>query len=80
MNISLPVSGPPPYSHAFTMQQPAGLDFIAVLSDASGWGSGGISELQSGYGQAAAWQRSALPLGTLTPAVQTSPEQECLKS
>ncbi|BEJ11668.1 hypothetical protein CspHIS471_0201280 [Cutaneotrichosporon sp. HIS471] len=45
-NISLPVSGGPPYSHTFKLEQPTGLEFAVVLSDATGWGTGGASDIQ----------------------------------
>ncbi|KLT40970.1 hypothetical protein CC85DRAFT_131021 [Cutaneotrichosporon oleaginosum] len=45
-NITLPASGSPPYSHTFKLEQPTGLEFAVVLSDATGWGAGGVSDIQ----------------------------------
>lgn len=46
INMSLPADGSSvPYSHTFTLQQPEGLEFIATMYDADGFGSGGASEV-----------------------------------
>ncbi|WWD21104.1 hypothetical protein CI109_105585 [Kwoniella shandongensis] len=42
-NISIPTDLTSPYSYTFTLDQPAGLEFMASMSDASGWGTGGTT-------------------------------------
>lgn len=45
MNISMPAQGQPPYSHTFTLPEPAGLDMVATMYDTDGFGSGGATNI-----------------------------------
>ncbi|KAL1406015.1 hypothetical protein Q8F55_007698 [Vanrija albida] len=45
-NVSIPAqSGSPPYTHTFALDQPEGLQMVATMYDATGWGSGGVSPI-----------------------------------
>lgn len=47
LNISIPDTSLG--SHTFTLNQPAGLDFLATMYDAEGWGTGGTTPVLSEY-------------------------------
>ena len=46
-NISIPTGLSQPYSHSFTLEQPAGLEFLATMYDSTGFGSGGTTPVLS---------------------------------
>jgi hypothetical protein len=47
MNISMPAEGSPPYRHTFTLPEPGGLEMVATMYDADGFGSGGATDVLS---------------------------------
>lgn len=47
LNISIPDTSQG--SHTFTLNEPAGLDFLATMYDAEGWGTGGTTPVLSEY-------------------------------
>ncbi|ODO01571.1 hypothetical protein I350_06391 [Cryptococcus amylolentus CBS 6273] len=44
-NITIPDGLSSPYSYSFTLDQPAGLDFMLAMSDSTGFGSGGSTSV-----------------------------------
>ncbi|KAK8843378.1 hypothetical protein IAR55_007035 [Kwoniella newhampshirensis] len=44
-NSSIPTDLTSPYSYSFNLDQPAGLEFMLSMSDASGWGTGGTTSI-----------------------------------
>jgi hypothetical protein len=45
LNVSIPDTSRS--SHTFTLNEPAGLDFLATMYDAEGWGTGGTTPVLS---------------------------------
>lgn len=49
-NISIPTqTGDGPYSYTFDFHQAVGQQFVATMYDSTGWGSGGVSSIQSKF-------------------------------
>lgn len=47
-NVSVPEQdGEGPWSYTFDFEQAVGQQFVATMYDSSGWGSGGVSDVQS---------------------------------
>ncbi|WRT68997.1 uncharacterized protein IL334_005979 [Kwoniella shivajii] len=45
MNISIPTDLQSPYEYSFNLEQPTGLDFLATMSDSTGFGAGGTTSV-----------------------------------
>lgn len=49
MNVSIPTGLSPPYSYTFDLEEPAGLQFLASMYDADGFGTGGTTPVLSEF-------------------------------